>query len=155
MDRKRKEFCAILLALKSEEKKRWWIRPIFQKRQSRGASILIEEMRLSDTESYFNFFRLSPQLFDNLLSIIGSVIAKKDTNYRDIIQPKDRLASTLRYLATGDLMASLSYLFGIGRSTTSAIIKETCEAISSSLKPIVLAKPDRTKWLDIAEAYYE
>ncbi|GFT35190.1 uncharacterized protein TNCV_352981 [Trichonephila clavipes] len=48
------------------------------------------------------------------------------------------------YLATGDLMASSSYLFRIGRSTTSAIIKETCEAISSSLKPIVLAKPDRT-----------
>ncbi|GFW59698.1 DDE Tnp4 domain-containing protein [Trichonephila clavipes] len=59
------------------------------------------------------------------------------------------------YLATGDLMASLSYLFRIGRSSTSAIIKETCEAISSSLKPIVLAKPDQTKWMDIAEAYYE
>ncbi|GFU23218.1 DDE Tnp4 domain-containing protein [Trichonephila clavipes] len=60
-----------------------------------------------------------------------------------------------RYLATGDLMASLSYLFRIGRSSTSAIIKETCEAISSSLKPIVLAKPDQTKWMDIAEVYNE
>ncbi|GFW97109.1 DDE Tnp4 domain-containing protein [Trichonephila clavipes] len=59
------------------------------------------------------------------------------------------------YLATGDLMASLSYLFRIGRSSTSAIIKETFEAIISSLKPIVLAKPDQTKWMDIAEAYYE
>ncbi|GFY44981.1 DDE Tnp4 domain-containing protein [Trichonephila inaurata madagascariensis] len=155
MDRKRREFCAVLLALKREEKKRWWVRTIFQKRRSRGASILIEEMRLSDTESYFNFFRMSSQLFDNLLSIVGPVIAKKDTNYRDSIQPKDRLALTLRYLATEDLMASLSYLFRIGRSTTSAIIKETCEAISSSLKPIVLAKPDQNKWLDIAEAYYE
>ncbi|GFY69342.1 hypothetical protein TNIN_322881 [Trichonephila inaurata madagascariensis] len=98
MDRKRRDFCAVLLALKREEKKRWWVRPIFQKRRSRGASILIEEMRLSDTESYFNFFRMSPQLFDNLLSIVGPVIAKKDTNYRDSIQPKDRLALTLRYV---------------------------------------------------------
>ncbi|GFU78735.1 DDE Tnp4 domain-containing protein [Trichonephila clavipes] len=98
---------------------------------------------------------MSPQLFDNLLSIVGSVIAKKDTNYRDSNQPKDRFALTLRYLATGDLMASLSYLFRICRSTMSAIIKQTCEAISSSLKHIVLAKPDRTKWLDIAEAYSE
>ncbi|GFW11490.1 uncharacterized protein TNCV_3810091 [Trichonephila clavipes] len=59
------------------------------------------------------------------------------------------------YLSTGNLMASLSHLFRTGRSTTSAIIKETCEAISSSLKPIVLAKPDQNKWLDIAEAHYE
>ncbi|GFT40737.1 hypothetical protein TNCV_4042281 [Trichonephila clavipes] len=74
------------------------------------------------------------------------------SNVAEIIEIK---AWINRYLATGDLMASLSYLFRIGRSTTSAIIKKTCEAISSSLKPLVLAKPDRTKWLDIAEAYYE
>ncbi|GFV24546.1 putative nuclease HARBI1 [Trichonephila clavipes] len=70
-------------------------------------------------------------------------------------QETDLPPAELWYLATGDLMASLSYLFRIGRSTTSAIIRETCKAISSSLKPIVLAKTDRTKWLDIAEAYYE
>ncbi|GFQ92544.1 DDE Tnp4 domain-containing protein [Trichonephila clavata] len=52
-------------------------------------------------------------------------------------------------------MASLSYSFRIGRSTTSTIIRETCEAISSSLQPIVLAKPDRNIWLDIAEGYHE
>ncbi|GFQ64852.1 hypothetical protein TNCT_175471, partial [Trichonephila clavata] len=52
-------------------------------------------------------------------------------------------------------MVSLSYPFRIGRSTTSTIIRETCEAISSSLQPIVLAKPDRNIWLDIAEGYHE
>ncbi|GFR05039.1 hypothetical protein TNCT_440731, partial [Trichonephila clavata] len=52
------------------------------------------------------------------------LIAKKDTNYRDSIQSKDRLALTLRHLATGDFMASLSYSFRIGRSTTSSIIRE-------------------------------
>ncbi|GFR22551.1 nuclease harbi1 [Trichonephila clavata] len=59
----------------------------------------------------------------------------------------------MEYLATGYLIASLSYLFRIDRSTTSTIIKETCEAISSSL--IVLTKPDKNKWLDIAEGYHE
>ncbi|GFR15096.1 DDE Tnp4 domain-containing protein [Trichonephila clavata] len=52
-------------------------------------------------------------------------------------------------------MASLSYSFRIGRSTTSTIMRETWEAISSSLQPIVLAKPDRNIWLDIAEGYHE
>ncbi|GFQ92637.1 DDE Tnp4 domain-containing protein [Trichonephila clavata] len=51
-------------------------------------------------------------------------------------------------------MASFSYSFRIGRSTTNTIIRETYEAISSSLKPIVLAKPDGNIWLDIAEAYH-
>ncbi|GFQ70481.1 DDE Tnp4 domain-containing protein [Trichonephila clavata] len=46
-------------------------------------------------------------------------------------------------------------VYKIGRSTTSTIIRETCEAISSSLQPIVLAKPDRNIWLDIAEGYHE
>ncbi|GFS48821.1 uncharacterized protein TNCV_4240751 [Trichonephila clavipes] len=88
---------------------------------------------------------------DKLLSSLATLIGRVS----NILKTIPRFGAKSRYLATGDLMASLSYLYRIGRSTTSAIIKETCEAISSSLKPIVQAKPDRTKWLDIAEAYYE
>ncbi|GFQ78393.1 DDE Tnp4 domain-containing protein [Trichonephila clavata] len=48
-------------------------------------------------------------------------------------------------------MASLSYSFRIGRSTTSSIIRE----YQFLTKPIVLVKPDRNIWLDIAEGYHE
>ncbi|GFX72925.1 DDE Tnp4 domain-containing protein [Trichonephila clavipes] len=81
MDHKKKEFWAVLLALKMEEKKRWCVRPIFQKRRSRGASILIEEMLLSDTESYFNLFPMSPQLFDNLLAVVGPAPPKSGSRF--------------------------------------------------------------------------
>ncbi|GIX91745.1 hypothetical protein CEXT_593221 [Caerostris extrusa] len=67
-------------------------------------------MMLSDTESYFT---------DDTDTVRPSsiacwpIISKKNTNYRESIQTKDRLALTL----SGDLMVSLSYQFRIGRST--------------------------------------
>ncbi|GIY08398.1 putative nuclease harbi1 [Caerostris extrusa] len=60
---------------------------------------------------------MTPAQFDHLLTLVGPIISKNNTNYRDSIQAKDRLALTLRFLASGDLMVSLSYQFRIGRST--------------------------------------
>ncbi|GIY10266.1 nuclease harbi1-like protein [Caerostris darwini] len=60
----------------------------------------------------------------------------------------------LVFLASGDLMVSLSYQFRIGRSTVSRIIRETCEALQDKLHPIVLAKPSSEKWLAIANKYF-
>ncbi|GIX97171.1 DDE Tnp4 domain-containing protein [Caerostris darwini] len=90
---------------------------------------------------------MTPIQFGHLLTLAGPIISKKNTNYRESIQTKDRLALTLRFLASGDLMVSLSYQFRIGRSTVSRIIRETCEALRDKLYPIVLAKPSSEKWL--------
>ncbi|GIX77626.1 DDE Tnp4 domain-containing protein [Caerostris darwini] len=59
-----------------------------------------------------------------------------------------------RFLASGDLMVSLSYQFRNGRSTVSQSIRETCEALRDKLYPIVLAKKSSEKWLDIANKYF-
>ncbi|GIX85010.1 DDE Tnp4 domain-containing protein [Caerostris darwini] len=59
-----------------------------------------------------------------------------------------------RFLASGDLMVSLSCTFRIGRSTVSRINRETCEALYDRLSPIVLSKPGTEKWLAIAKKYF-
>lgn len=64
--------------MKAEEKKksrikrnrrRFWVRPIFnlERRLAQGASNNLEEMIFEDKNKFFNFFRLTPEMFEKLL----------------------------------------------------------------------------------------
>ena len=59
---------------------------------------------MSDQESFYRYFHMSPQRFDHLLSLVGPLVKRQDTRYREAIPPDERLAITLRYLVTGDSM---------------------------------------------------
>lgn len=78
------------------KKRRFWVRDIFKNRKSQGAYYnLIEEMRLTDTEKYFNYLRMSPELFQNLVQLVGPSI-QRPYNRREPIGAGERLAATLR-----------------------------------------------------------
>lgn len=48
--------------------KRFWIRDIFKNRRQQGVyHNLLNEMRLTNTEKYFNYLRMSSESFNNLL----------------------------------------------------------------------------------------
>ncbi|KAK7158492.1 hypothetical protein R3I94_004957 [Phoxinus phoxinus] len=53
---------------------------------------------------------------DELLSIIGPELTRQSTNYRVAIEPKQRLAVGLRYLASGDSMVSLAFNYRLGHA---------------------------------------
>ena len=72
---------------------------------------------------------MSPQRFDHLLTLVGPRIRKNDANFREAIPPAERLATALRFLASGESQHFLAFLFCLGRSTISQIITETCDAI--------------------------
>lgn len=72
--------------------------------------------------------------FEYLLRMIGGQISKVDTYMRKSISAQDRLAVTLRYLATGDSYASLQYTFRISKQAISIIVPTVCEAIIGALK---------------------
>ncbi|XP_035230096.1 protein ANTAGONIST OF LIKE HETEROCHROMATIN PROTEIN 1-like [Stegodyphus dumicola] len=107
-------------------------------------------MRLQDTESFFNFFRVTPQKFDELLSVVGSRITMKATSFRNPISAQERLAITITFLASGDSMTSISYLFRVGKPTVSKIVRQVCDAIWVDLSPVVLKPPTTEKWRKIA-----
>ncbi|KYN06315.1 hypothetical protein ALC62_02742, partial [Cyphomyrmex costatus] len=100
---------------------KYWVRPIFsiERRSQQGASEnLVKEMQIGDTEKYVDYFRMSPQLFEALLQLVGPILTKESSQeipynpskqyfIRDPILSKTRLQITLRYLA-GDSMKSLS-----------------------------------------------
>jgi len=82
----------------------------------------------SNDPKYFNYLRITPVLFEQFLQIIEPKITKQYV-IRDPILLCTRLEITLRYLASGDSMASVSYVFRVGNNTVSKIILETCQVI--------------------------
>ncbi|XP_044590875.1 protein ALP1-like [Cotesia glomerata] len=83
------------------------------------------------------------------------MITKKNA-VREPISAAARLLITLRYLATGDCLTSLSYHYLVGETTTASIITETCKAIWICLKDEVLRYPLNTSdWLKIAHEFEE
>lgn len=69
---------------------------------------------------------MSTNDFIFLLESIRDQISKNDTNFQKAVTAEERLAITLRYLATGDSFTSLQYVFKVSKQLISKIIQEVC-----------------------------
>ena len=99
---------------------------------------------------------MSPDRFNDLLSLVEPLKRKSDTRFRKATSACERLALTLKFLATGNSQQTLSYSFRIGRTNVSKIVSKTCEAIYSALKEKYLSYPKREDdWLRISEQFEE
>ena len=64
--------------------------------------LLLPKLRQREAKGrYKNFTRLTPELFDKVLSMIEDEIYTRDTNWRKAVSAKEKLEITLRFLATG------------------------------------------------------
>ena len=82
--------------------RKWWCRPHIQHRLEFGAFHgILNVMEMQDTWSFKNFSRLHPDLFHELESLIYDSIRRQNTNFRQAISVGERLAITLKFLATG------------------------------------------------------
>ena len=61
----------------------------------------MRELRETDSFSFKNFVRMDGESFSALLEQVSPLLEKQDTNMRKAIPPGERLALTLRFLATG------------------------------------------------------
>ena len=82
-------------------KRQIWIRTILQARHEEGAYNLLIPKLLTNDDQYRNYFRMSQESFSLLLSMIEPVISKQQTTFRRPLTGSERLAVTLRYLASG------------------------------------------------------
>lgn len=96
---------------------------------------------------------MSPERFENLLSVVGPTIKKEDTNFRKAIEPAQRLALTLRYLACGDSQQSLTFSFRISASAVSRIVNEVSAAIWENLSEYVRPPKSESDWLNIEDDF--
>ena len=80
-----------------------WVREWIKNRPQLGAyHELVQELKLSDIQGYRNFLRMDPATFELLLSKVGPLVTHQDTVMRKAIAPAERVALTLRFLATGN-----------------------------------------------------
>ena len=61
----------------------------------------MNELAVEDLGQYKNFLRMFPEDLEDLLGKIGPVISRQETRMRQPIPAKDKLALTLRFLASG------------------------------------------------------
>ena len=80
------------------------------------------ELRAEDPASYINFLRISPQMFDELVTRLTPRLMKKDTNYRKAIEPALKVAVTLNHLATGAKYSHMKFNFRVPANTMSLIV---------------------------------
>nr|CAH7742994.1 unnamed protein product [Callosobruchus chinensis] len=67
---------------------------------------------------------MSSENFEILINLIGPKVEEKNTRFREAIPIKERLAITMRFLATGDSYTSLQYLFKVYKQLISWIVLE-------------------------------
>ena len=87
-------------------KRTMWVRSILSQRWQRGEyHTLLQEMRLNDTQAHFSYLRMLRERFEHLLAIVGPLLVRRENYWSAIranITPAERLALTIRYLATGN-----------------------------------------------------
>ncbi|XP_031342315.1 uncharacterized protein LOC116170224 [Photinus pyralis] len=132
----------------------FWIHPIHTRRPVFGSFNHLFPDLLNDPKKFYNYFRMSPDLFFQLRNLIAERIRKENTNYRAAISPEERLAVFLRYLATGESFTSLSYTFRMGISTIHYVVKELNEVVWTILQPLYMPVPTAEKWRDVAQSFY-
>ena len=132
--------CLGLLHGEDEERPRKRNRKVYMRqwisrREERGVfHHLIRELEVGDVVAYKAFFRMTKEQFCFLLRKVSPLIQKKEqpppiNAVRATMQPDERLAVTLRYLATRGTYHSLEYSIRISRQTISSIVSDTSRGL--------------------------
>lgn len=94
--------CVIILMSKKKKKRSVWVREWILRREKYGVyNQLMSELSIEDPAQFSNFLRMKPTDFEKIACKIGPLISKQDTKFRKAISVTERLAVTLRYLASG------------------------------------------------------
>ena len=156
---KKKSIVLLLMMLLDDDrttrKRKSWCRDWLLRRAERGAfHMIFKELALEDTAGFNEYMRMPYDKFVALVEAVTPLIQKKDTIMRDSIKPNERLALTIRFLATGESFQSLSFQFRIGRTTISNIVMEVCVAICDVFGKDYLRTPNQAnKWDEIAQLF--
>lgn len=116
---------------------------------------LLRTLRIEDEESFVQYMRMPPGMFDEILARVTPQLTKQTTNFNQKpLEPGLKLALTLRHLATGDNYPTMAYAYRVSRHTVTKIIPEVCEAIFNAYADEVLEPPDDAgDWLEIEEGF--
>ena len=164
-DARKRRLLAVYVAIKlmrrirkrQEKSRTCWVRPWLLRRHQLGAfDNLMIELANEDIPGYRAFQRVAPDLFLELLQMVGPHIEKQATKLRLPISAGARLAITLRFLATGNTYMSHQFEFRVASNTICKFVPETCKAIFRVLAPDYFRYPTKPEeWLEVADGFMQ
>ena len=85
------------------------VRDIFANRRISGEYHLLQELRLKDPQSHWCYLRMTKEKFDTLVTLVRTYLSRRSFNsvVTAEISVEERLALTIRYMATGNSQISL------------------------------------------------
>ena len=151
-----------------------YVRDIYLNRNVHGETFLVRELSEDSTlhHKYFRYLyacfclltgnlhisrnyyfqRMNKASFDFILDKIADRLYHVPTHARPI-NPMQRLAITLRYLASGSTQMSLGFNFRVSAASVCKIIREVMLAICDTMEAEFLKEPTKEDWVTIAEEF--
>ena len=128
-----------------------------KRRAERGSYAgIVTELAAEDLPSFKHYMRMDVNSFRRLVEVVSPRIVKRNTRMRSPISSSERLALTLRFLATGETFRSLEFQFRVSRTAISYIVLEVCQAILSELGALCLQFPSTVEeWKVIENKFSE
>ncbi|XP_050320922.1 uncharacterized protein LOC126753463 isoform X2 [Bactrocera neohumeralis] len=136
-------------------KKRKWCKMWLQNKNEFSNNKLLKTLRETEPKDYKNYMRMSDEVFYDLLLKVKVFIEKEDTIMREAISAENRLAITLRFLATGNSFEDLKFSTAISAQAIGKIVIETCKAIIKVLKDSIKLPKTPEQWMAVADQFYE
>ena len=101
---------------------------------------LLSELILEDSAAFTNYHRVTRNQFDDVITYVGPIVKRSDTQLRKATSPEERLSVTLRFLATGkyifilhmDLMIKLCKLLLVLEVISNGLLSHSLELDPSS-----------------------
>lgn len=137
-----------------KRKRKHWVHPLRQLQPQQGTFVATKGL-MNDPAKFLSYYRMLPETFQQLLSIVGPRLQKQDTNFRLSVSSEERLLITLRYLASGSSFHAMSFTFLRGETTIGKIVHEGCKILWDELCPIFMPFPTEEQWYKISETFYE
>nr|XP_055051398.1 putative nuclease HARBI1 [Misgurnus anguillicaudatus] len=154
LDAEEEELLCLLLLNKRSRRRKCSVRTLHLSRHRDGEyNTLVRPMRALDEEMHFRYFRMSVQRFDDLLHRIKPYVEHRRTHMSPV-SLQERLAVTLRILASGSNQKCVASSYKLGSTTVSLIVSEVCKAIWLALKDDFVSPPKDNQWHDIRQDFW-
>ncbi|XP_058826424.1 putative nuclease HARBI1 isoform X1 [Topomyia yanbarensis] len=155
MESRKKACIAIIISLAAERRvvRRCWMKKWLEKRDQYTHVRLLREISISDEEDFRNYFRMNKETYEKLLKMVQPHIFRQDTVMRRCISAHERLAVTLRYLATGRNFEDLKFSAIISPASISTAIVETCEVFIYVLQEYMKFPNTPQEWQNLSKDF--
>nr|XP_054928799.1 uncharacterized protein LOC126534360 [Dermacentor andersoni] len=108
----------------------------------------MQRMRQGDHGFFYMFHRMTSQL----LTFVAEDLTRQH-HIREPLEPRERLAIALSYLASGQDIKNVALAYRVGIETARLCIHVACRAIWASLKDHYMKAPSTSEWAHIANGF--